>query len=128
MSVTYDPPRGTGLVDFFRWGPIWLALAVICALIYFQEGISALLEAWQLPEYSHGPLIPVLSLLLFLRQLKSVPVNHAPVNDRWPGVLLLLVAMAFGALGKLSQIEDVVAYSLILWVGAMLLISFGWRD
>ncbi len=42
--------------------------------------------AWSKPEYSHGPLIPVLSLLLFLRQLKDVPVNEGPVTDRWPGV------------------------------------------
>ena len=33
-----------------------------------------------------------------------------------------------GALGKFSQIDDVVAYAIILWVGAMLLISFGWQQ
>ena len=34
------------------------------------------LAAWQQPEYSHGPLIPVLSGLLFLRQLKDVPIQR----------------------------------------------------
>lgn len=80
-----------------------------------------------MPEYSHGPLIPILSLLLFLRHLKYVPVNTGPVTDRWPGVALMVVALAFALGGKMIEIGDIVAYGLILWVGAVLLISFGWR-
>lgn len=112
--------------DFLHWGMLWLLLAVVAAGLFFQEGIAELLKAWQLPEYSHGPLIPVLSGLLFLRQLKTVPVNDGHVHDRWPGVLVLIVAVLMGAAGKLIEIPDIVAYALILWVGAILLISFGW--
>ncbi|MEL6104293.1 MAG: VPLPA-CTERM-specific exosortase XrtD, partial [Pseudomonadota bacterium] len=68
---------------FLHWGTFWLAVATIGAGIFFFDGIGALLRAWSLPEYSHGPLIPVLSLLLFLRQLKTVPENPGPVRDRW---------------------------------------------
>ncbi|PZX13514.1 exosortase D (VPLPA-CTERM-specific) [Palleronia aestuarii] len=113
--------------DFLSPGLLWLAISIVGALLFFREGFEALLEAWQLPEYSHGPLIPVLSAILFLRQLKDFPVHDGPVPDRWPGVAVLVVALVFGALGKLSGIDDVVAYALILWSGAMLLISFGWR-
>ncbi|EKE43308.1 hypothetical protein OCGS_2645 [Oceaniovalibus guishaninsula JLT2003] len=126
MSLTSDLRRPVSAADFFSPGMLWLVLAIVAATVFFWEGTRALLEAWQLPEYSHGPLIPVLSALLFLRQLKDVPVNDGPVHDRWPGVALLVFAMAFGLLGKMSGIDDVVAYALILWVGAMLLISFGW--
>ncbi|WP_308918157.1 VPLPA-CTERM-specific exosortase XrtD [Jannaschia sp. LMIT008] len=107
-------------------GVALLVLSVLAAAFFFRDGIDALLRAWQLPEYSHGPLIPVLSALLFLRQLKDVPENHGPVSDRWPGVALLIVALALGAVGKVANIEDIVAYALILWVGATILISFGW--
>ena len=124
MSDTAQPPKG--LEGLISWGMFWLVVTTVGALAFFSEGLNALLEAWQLPEYSHGPLIPVLSLLLFLRQLKTVPIETGPVN-RWPGVALLLVAVGFGTLGKLSNIGDIVAYALILWVGALLLISFGWR-
>ena len=103
-----------------------LILTLAGAATFFRDGVTALLEAWRLPEYSHGPLIPVLSGLLFLRQLKDVPVNAGPVSDRWPGVALLAVALVLGAVGKVSNIDDLVAYALILWVGAVLLISFGW--
>ena len=56
-------------------GLFWLVVAVLGAGLFFSEGLDPLLAAWQLPEYSHGPLIPVLSLLLFLRQLLEVPVD-----------------------------------------------------
>ena len=126
MSATTDVRPSSGIGAYFQPGMLLLVVSVIAAIAFFWEGIEALLVAWQLPEYSHGPLIPVLSALLFLRQLKDVPVNTGPVNDRWPGVVVMLVAVLFGALGKLSGIDDVVAYALILWVGALLLISFGW--
>ena len=109
-----------------RPGVLVLALATVAAAIYFRDGIDALLRAWQLPEYSHGPLIPVLSGFLFLHQLKGVPENPGPVRDRWPGLVVLALSVALGGLGILSGIDDVVAYALILWVAAILLVSFGW--
>ena len=54
-------------------GMFWFLVAVVGAAVFFQDGVDALLTAWQKPEYSHGPLIPLLSGLLFLRQLKTVP-------------------------------------------------------
>jgi len=107
-------------------GLFWFLVAVLGAGAFFYEGIDALLAAWATPEYSHGPLIPVLSSLLFLRQLKSVPVDLGPKRDRWPGVAVIVFALAFGALGRLSNIDDIVAYATILWVGGILLVSFGW--
>ncbi len=109
-------------------GLFWLILMTMSAVAFFWDGILELLEAWKLPEYSHGPLIPVLSGLLFLRQLKGISIDHGPVPDRWPGFALLLFALMLGAVGRLIGIGDFVAYALILWVGAVLLISFGWRN
>jgi exosortase D (VPLPA-CTERM-specific) len=127
-NLTERAERGPFLNQFLRPGLFWLLVATLGSLAFFWNGIDALLVAWKLPEYSHGPLIPLLSLLLFLRQLKEEPVHLGPQRDRWPGVLLLIVAMAFGLLGNFSGIDDVVAYALILWVGAILLISFGWTQ
>ncbi|RWR29826.1 VPLPA-CTERM-specific exosortase XrtD [Sinirhodobacter populi] len=106
-------------------GPFWLLVATVAAAIYFREGLDALLAAWSTPEYSHGPVIPVLSAFMFLHELKAEPIRSGRVN-RWPGIFVLLLSVALGALGKFSQIDDVVAYATIIWVGAMLLISFGW--
>ncbi len=120
-------PAARSSQGYFHMGIFWLIVATVAAGFFYWDGIAELLKAWQLPEYSHGPLIPLLSGLLFLRQLKTVPVNDGPVNDRWPGVVLLIVAVALGFAGNMIEIRDIVAYALILWVGAILLISFGWK-
>ncbi|MEM7529056.1 MAG: VPLPA-CTERM-specific exosortase XrtD [Pseudomonadota bacterium] len=118
-GVTFDWLRSPGLLLFI--------FNVALACVVFQEGFYALFEGWQLAEYSHGPLIPLLSGLLFLRQLKTVPVNEGIVTDRWPGFLVILLAIGIALLGKFSRIPDVVAYSIIIWVAGILLTSFGWR-
>ena len=128
MTVRSEHTAPFALSAFLNAGVFWLLCATIAALFFFQEGLNALWVAWQLPEYSHGPLIPVLSLLLFLRQLKGVPIDHRPVTDRGPGIALLVFAILLGTLGKLSQIDEIVAYAIILWVGAILLISWGWNQ
>jgi exosortase D (VPLPA-CTERM-specific) len=105
----------------------WLIVALVLAAIFFAPGINTLLEAWQLPEYSHGPLIPILSGLLFLRQLKEWPERPGPIGDRWQGVAVMIFALAFATLGHLSGIHDLVTYALIIWIGGLLLVSFGWQ-
>jgi exosortase D (VPLPA-CTERM-specific) len=128
MSVTNTPASPALNLGALRtWGVFWFLVATLGSFAFFYEGISELLRAWQLPEYSHGPLIPVLSLLLFLRGLKSMPVNPGEVTDRWPGLALMIFSMLLGLAGKMLQINDIVAYALILWVGSILLISFGWN-
>ena len=109
------------------WGPVVFALLLAAAGVFFWDGINALLAAWQTAEYSHGPLIPVLSGYLFLRHLKTEPVHHGAVPDRWQGVLVVLLAILLGSIGKLARIPDIVAYALIVFIAGLVLISFGWR-
>ena len=112
--------------SFNAAGVFLLALATLAAGWFFIDGLDALLLAWQTPEYSHGPLIPVLSALMFLRELKQYPAPDGPVRDRWPGVAVLALAFACGALGKLAQVDDIVAYATIIWVAGIILVTMGW--
>lgn len=129
MTATTSVGEKTGFVfkDYLHWGTFWLIAMNVAAFFFFSAGLGALLEAWQLPEYSHGPLIPVLSGFLFLRQLKTFPEQPGYLRDRWPGVVIIILALLLGALGTLSNIADLSAYGLILWVGGLLLVSFGWK-
>jgi exosortase D (VPLPA-CTERM-specific) len=128
MSI--DQARATPLDlirPFITPGTLMLVLACVGAWFFFQDGFAELLRAWQLPEYSHGPLIPVLSLLLFLRQLKAFPIDPGPKTDRMPGLIVTFMAIIMGAIGTVTQIGDIVAYAIIVWVFGILLTSFGWQ-
>ena len=127
MKTTYPRAAAPGAAEGGEGllGPALLALAIAAGGVFFADGIAALLRAWQLPEYSHGPLIPLLSGFLFLRQLKEWPPT--PAGRRWPGVAMIALALAIGLLGKLSHIDEIITYSMILWIYGMILTSFGWE-
>lgn len=105
----------------------WFALLILAALPIYWLGFQSLGQAWVTPEYSQGPLIPLISLYLFLRELRHNPPAPAgtPVN-RIPGIALILFALLFGIFGNLVQIPDIVTYAFIFWVGGVVLTGFGW--
>lgn len=131
MAVVEQDGHGGALrrIDWsaIGFGALWLGLACLAGLAFFYGGIVNLWGAWQTPEYSHGLLIPMISGYLFLRQLKGVPANPGKdVTDRWAGVAVLILALAIGLLGNISQIEKFVSVALIIWVMGIVLVSFGW--
>jgi exosortase D (VPLPA-CTERM-specific) len=108
-------------------GLFWFILAVLATLPLFWIGLAGLATEWQRPEFSHGPVIPLLSFYMFLRELKAVPPAEAPVEDRWPGVAVLTAGLLLALIGNVVQISDLVFYALIVWTGGLVLTGFGWR-
>jgi exosortase D (VPLPA-CTERM-specific) len=102
-------------------------LFVVGSVTVFQFGLRSLLSAWGTPEYSHGPLIPVISLYLFLRELRRAPaVDPRDRVVRWPGVMVTGLGLCLALVGNLVQIPDIVTYAFIVWVMGLVLICFGW--
>jgi exosortase D (VPLPA-CTERM-specific) len=108
-------------------GVAWFALGLAAAAVLYWNGLASLAKAWSTPEYSHGPIIPLVSAFLFLREMRTVPPTEAPISDRWPGVAVLMVALLVGLLGNLVRIPDIVTYGFILWVAGLVLTLFGFR-
>jgi exosortase D (VPLPA-CTERM-specific) len=105
-----------------------VGLLVLCglgALPLFWSGLLHLGEAWSRPEYSHGPVIPMLSFYMFLRELKAVPPPLHPVGDRGPGLALVALSLLVAVAGHLVDVPDIVTYALILWIGGLVLVGFG---
>lgn len=103
------------------------ALLVAGSLPLFWIGIISLGEAWSTPEYSHGPLIPIISLYLFLRELRDMPAHDPAPTDRWPGLLVIAAALVMAVFGNIARIPDIVTYAMIVWVGGVVLTLFGWK-
>jgi exosortase D (VPLPA-CTERM-specific) len=108
-------------------GFAWFVLTILSALPLFWFGLAGLADEWSRPEFSHGPVIPVLSFYMFLREMKVVPPGQQPVTDRWPGVLVIGLALLIAVLGNLMRVDDIVFYALIIWTGGLVLTCFGWR-
>ncbi|HEX9859281.1 MAG TPA: VPLPA-CTERM-specific exosortase XrtD [Paracoccaceae bacterium] len=110
-------------------GLLLFSLLVAASLPVFWPGLVSLGEAWSTAEYSHGPLIPLISLYLFLRELRrSPPALPGTPADRRPGIVLVMFGLSIGILGSLAHIPDIVTYGLIFWVGGVMLTGFGWAQ
>lgn len=122
----------TGRLGPLPVGAVWFALLILASLPVFGLALAALAEAWSRPEYSHGPLIPVISLYLFLRERKlraAHPLPPAPARTRrWPGLAIIVAALALAALGNAAQVPDIAAYALIVWIGGVVVTVLGWRE
>ncbi|MDH5452420.1 MAG: exosortase, partial [Paracoccaceae bacterium] len=97
------------------------------SLPIFWIGFVSLAQAWSTAEYSHGPLIPLISLYLFLRELRRRPLPDAHVTTRWPGIAIIFAALAIATLGNLMRVADIVTYAFIIWVGGVVITVFGWH-
>ena len=128
MSSTkdFDPPKAM-MPAVNIGGSAAFLLLLAGSLPIFWIGIASLIKAWGTPEYSHGPLIPLISLYLFLRELRRAPLPGAEAPLRWPGLLVVIFALAVAVLGNLARIPDIVTYAMILWVAGVVLVVFGWH-
>lgn len=118
-TLAVGVPNGAFTVD--PKGVDWLALTT---LPLFWIDLTGLATEWAWPEFSHGPVIPVLSFYMFLRELKFVP---AAATDRWPGVALIVFALLVALAGNVARIDHLVFYALILWIFGLILTGFGAR-
>lgn len=112
---------------FTATGISLFVLVILASIPIFWIGFVSLGQAWTTAEYSHGPLIPLISLYLFLRELRNSPMPAANVTDRWPGVIVVVFALALAVFGNLTRIPDIVTYAMIIWVGGVVLTVFGWN-
>jgi hypothetical protein len=128
MEYGNDPRCRASLRDAFAGrviNPVGFGLflvLVVASLPVFWTGFQSLAAAWSTPEYSHGPLIPIISLYLFLRELRRTdrPDPTASVR-RWPGIAVLSAGLVMALLGNVVRIPDIVTYGFIIWVGGVVL-------
>ncbi len=121
---------GRGSLAINPLGLLLFAALVAASVPVFWIGLVSLIKAWSTPEYSHGWLIPFISLYLFLRELRKMPEPAAlpplGLRDRWQGLVVVALGLAIGMVGNVTRIPDISTYGLIVWVGGVVLTVFGW--
>lgn len=124
-SASISSRGGTGSLFEQYSGMLLFLFNVALAIPVFWFGLVSLKDAWSVPEYSHGPLIPIVSAYLFLREMKFVPPTDRTVVDRWPGFWVMMVALLVATIGNVARIPDIVTYGMIVWIWGLVLLSFG---
>lgn len=104
-------------------GLFLLALAIL--LFTFRDGLINMLGWWESPEYSHGYLIPLISL--YLLSVRLITLEQAQPLPSWLGVAVVAGGLAGFLLGELSALFIIVQYSFVLTLWGLVLAQVGWR-
>lgn len=107
-------------------GFAYFVITVIGLALYFRDGILSLFAAWSKPEYSHGPLIPLVAGYLILRELRD-NTQSRDSGSEVPGLLVVLFGLVVGLLGNVTQIPYFITYGLLISLGGMILLVAGYR-
>lgn len=109
-------------------GIIWLLIAAAGMIAFFWIGLKSLLDAWELPEYSHGYLIPFIAVYLFLIRLQHDKAAPAQRPSRsLLGLFTVAGGMLLGFFGNLVNIPDISTYGFIVCVAGLTLVTMGTR-
>ncbi len=103
------------------WLPYAL-VALLLAFLYYRIGVKLLTDWYNIPDYSHGFLVPFFSL--FLLWDKRVELRSIPISPSWKGLFLVvagicvLILGVYGAELFLSRTSLVLLLAGLVWTFA----------
>ncbi len=104
-------------------GLFLVAFAIL--LFTFRQGLADMVERWGHAEYSHGYLIPFISLYLLAVRLERFE-DVRPIPS-WVGVGMVLVGLVGFLLGDLSALFVIAQYSFVLTLWGLVVTQVGGR-
>jgi len=103
-----------------------LTATAILLLLLFWDSLAYMVAVWETKEeYSHGYLIPVISLFLIWQ--KRDALQRLSLQGSWLGLLIVLFGLGMFLLGELSTLYVVVQYSFLLTLFGIVIALLGWK-
>jgi exosortase len=100
------------------WIP-WALIALLLIAVYFRVAGKLIFDWYDLPDYSHGFLVPLFSLFLLWENRDTI--RNTPVAPSWKGLplvvigLVILILGVYGADLFLSRISFLFLLAGIIW-------------
>ena len=107
-------PRAVPPWSELKWPAVLLALML--AIVYFHVAVKLVTDWIEIPDYSHGPLIPFFVAYLIWDDRKAM--SQVPIRRTWAGIWLV-------ALGLLEFLVGVFGADLFLSRTSFLLVAAG---
>ena len=108
-------------------GVLGLALGVGVAVLYlFWDGLAFMWNTWMVtPEYSHGLIIPFVSLFLIWQ--KKDQIEKLPMTGSWGGLGIMVLGGLMLIVGQLATIYTIVQYAFVVTIAGLMLAFSGRR-
>ena len=117
------------MANVWRAPFVYWAVLASCALLLsliFMGGLGYMVHIWNTQEeYSHGFLIPLISLFFICQKKDELERND--YSGSWVGLLVLLLGMGLYFIGELSTLYIIIQYAFLLALYGFLLALLGWQ-
>jgi exosortase D (VPLPA-CTERM-specific) len=128
MAVeSIDPTAGSATVWRWPWGLLLIAAIVgVLSIWPFWDGLTRMWDWWiNVPEYSHGLLIPPVAAFLIWQQKDRL--ERIPFRGSWLGAAVVLLGGALLMLGQLGTVYTAVQYAYVVTLYGLILSFMGWQ-
>ena len=112
---------------------IMLVVLTVALVAAYWDMFSLVMEEWANPLYSHGYIVPIISLALLW--LRYQPFRPVPAGERWIGLGVLVLGLAVRSFGVYMTMNPLDRYSFLIaifgvfmMVGGLHTIRWAWPD
>lgn len=125
MSVVISKNFNKNVPQLTYWSLVYLVLAFLVTVFIFSDGLARMLIDWEREEFSHGYMIPLVSLYLFLQKLPQLAAIK-PTHKSW-SVVIVVVGILFYIIGELSALYAIIQYGFIIVLAGIAVAILGVR-
>jgi exosortase len=126
LQLSAAGPATTRTITAMLTLQIWPILVTsVTVIVVYTPVLSKLVKDWwNLPDYSHGFLIPAFcALVLWRRRTELAQLTSRP---SWNGLWLILLAMAMMAAGQIGAELFISRVSLVVLIAGLVVLYAGW--
>src|SRR5271155_4528496 len=107
-----------------RWALALLALLTCGSFYVFWDSLRFMFGQWQTDEFSHGFVIPLISLFLIWQRRKTL--QSIEFKGSWVGLIWVLAGLAIEVIGQLSTLFVIQHIALLVVIWGLALSLTGW--
>jgi len=119
-----NPMNSSDSIASYRTTLFKLAIIVACVVLLYFRVVQELVSDWiRMPDFSHGFLIPIVSLYFVYERRKQL--SSLSPSGHWAGLPLLLFGVMLYLLGNLAAEFFTMRFSLLVVLGGIILFLLG---
>ena len=104
---------------------ITLVVLSLLLVLAYLDTLLLVKEEWANPLYSHGYIVPIISLALLW--LRYQPFRPVPASERWMGLGILVFGLAVRQLGVSMMMNPLDRYSFLIAIIGVFMMVGGWH-
>jgi exosortase len=107
----------------FAWLP-YAVVGVLLAILYYRVAVKLAYDWYTIPDYSHGPLVPLFAAFLVWDKRKLL--SATPIKQSWAGIALVVFSIAVLILGVYGVELFTARMSFVMLLTGLVWTFFGW--